>query len=201
MKFFSRHQACSWLSGSTLRQIAISFFCFLAVISLSPSEVAADGASAEISGEFRLVEHTGRTVDKHSYDGKLRLVFFGFTNCPLICPTTMAEVARVMRLLESSEEQVQALFITIDPESDTVERLAEYVPAFHPAILGLTGSHEQIRVAASGFSAVYGKGEGENAEVFHSSYLYLMDRDGEFLDLFGYGTNAETIAKKLGEYL
>jgi len=113
----------------------------------------------------------------------------------------MAEVARAMRLLESSEKQVQPLFITIDPHTDTIERLAEYVPLFHPSITGLTGSDDQIRDAARGFGAVYGKGEGENATIFHSSYLYLMDRDGEFLDLFGYGTDAKTIAAKLREYL
>ena len=202
MKIFPRRCGCISFRRRPLRQMVIRRFIFLPLsFILSLGAVAESAAPSEITGEFVLVEHTGRTVDKHSYDGKLRLVFFGFTNCPLICPTTMAEVARVLRLLESSESKVHALFITIDPQADTVERLAEYVPAFHPSIIGLTGTDKQIRDAASGFNTVYGYGEGENAEIYHSSYLYLMDRDGEFLDLFGYGTHAETIAARLREYL
>jgi cytochrome oxidase Cu insertion factor (SCO1/SenC/PrrC family) len=201
MRFFYRQQACTWIRGSALRQIAIGFVCAVGLISNSSLGANITSPGAVISGNFRLVEHTGRAVDKHSYDGKLRLVFFGFTNCPLICPTTMAEVARVLRLLEPSEDKVQVLFITIDPEVDTVERLAEYVPAFHPAIIGLTGSEQQIHAAANGFNTIYGKSEGVNAEIFHSSYLYLMDSEGEFIDVFGYGTHADTIAKTVRGYM
>jgi len=181
--------------------MANRFYLIPLCLILSLIVTAESSAAKEISGEYRLLEHTGRTVDKHSYDGKLRLVFFGFTDCPLICPTTMAVVAQVMRLIESSEKKVQPLFITINPQVDTVDRLTEYVQAFHPLVIGLTGTDEQIRDAASGFNATFGNGKGDNPEIFHSSYLYLMDSDGEFLDLFGYGTDALTIATRLRQYL
>lgn len=156
-----------------------------------------------ISGEFQLIDHRGNLVSKANYNGKLRLVFFGFTECVAICPTTMAQVARVMKLLDDQSYHVQPIFITIDPQNDNILRLSGYVTAFHPAIVGLTGNAQQIDLAAKGFNATYGRHKAEsNADSFyHSAFLYLMDREGEFLHLFGYGTSAKTIVEKVRHYL
>jgi protein SCO1/2 len=152
-----------------------------------------------ISGEFDLVDHAGNAVNEHSFDGKFRLVFFGFTQCPDVCPTTLFEVRRALQLLGEDAEDVKPLFVSVDPENDTEEMLAAYVAAFHPSITGLTGSDEQIAAAAVSFNATYGINSASRTasgrdEVFHTAYLFLMDRDGDFIDVFGYGTKAEVIA-------
>ena len=162
-------------------------------------------ADESVNGRFTLVDHNGIDVSEATYDGKLRLVFFGFTRCPIICPTTMIEVTRVMRRLGDKNDEVQPIFISIDPENDTVDVLAAYVQAFHPSIVGLTGDPDQIAAAARSFNVTYGKTTpsslDEAAEVFHSSYLYLMGRNGEFIDVFGYGARSAVILERLEELL
>lgn len=160
-------------------------------------------ATDTVSGRFELVDQHGKTVTEASYEGRLRLVFFGFTRCPVICPTTMIEVSRLMNDLGERSSQVQPIFITIDPNNDTTEMLASYVSHFHPAVAGLTGTQEQIATAAKSFNVTYGgtSGDAQDAEIYHSSYLYLMDRDGSFIDVFGYGAKAATIMDELEKYL
>jgi cytochrome oxidase Cu insertion factor (SCO1/SenC/PrrC family)/copper(I)-binding protein len=175
----------------------------ITVIILSLLHSSATLATEPVSGRFALTDHHGEAVSEKSFNGKYRLVFFGFTRCPVICPTTMFEVTRVMNLLGDRANLVQPLFITIDPANDTVDAIASYVEHFHSSVVGLTGSEQQIANAAKSFNATFG---GTNAsagstEIYHSSYLYLMDKDGLFLDVFGYGDKAESIIEVLGPYL
>lgn len=162
-------------------------------------------AAEPVSGHFDLIDHHGEVVSDASYNGKVRLVFFGFTRCPVICPTTMIEVTRVMNALGDRADRVQPLFITIDPANDNVEMVASYVEHFHPSVVGLTGSHQQIADAAKSFNVTFGgtdASSGDNsADIYHSSYLYLMKEDGSFLDVFGYGDKAESIVETLDKYL
>ena len=162
-------------------------------------------ADEVISGRFTLVDHNGIDVSEATYDGKLRLVFFGFTRCPIICPTTMIEVTRVMKGLGDKNNEVQPIFISIDPENDTVDVVAAYVRAFHPSIVGLTGHPDRIAAAARSFNVTYGKtapsSAKEASEIYHSSYLYLMGRNGEFIDVFGYGAKPAVILARLEEFL
>jgi len=157
-----------------------------------------------VKGDFELIDHHGRTVTERSYDGKLRLVFFGFTSCPDICPTTLFEVSRVMRQLGDDATNVQPIFISVDRENDTPEILASYVTAFHPALIGLSGSKQQLDAVTSSFNVTYGVEPADSASgidsVFHSSYLFLMDRDGRFLDVFGYGAKAAAIESSIRKY-
>jgi len=155
--------------------------------------------AADISGRFELTDHNGQSVSQASYDGKYRLVFFGFTRCPVICPTTMIEVTRVMKALGDQAERVQPLFISIDPTNDSVDVVASYVRHFHPSVVGLTGTEAQIAATAKAFNVTYGGTDGTDAsaEIYHSSYLYLMDENGAFLDVFGYGAKAESILQTL----
>ncbi len=163
--------------------------------------VASATAYAEevVKGTFELIDHQGQVVTEHSFDGKLRLVFFGFTRCPDVCPTTLFEIARVMRNLGDDAANVQPIFISVDVENDTPEILARYVAAFHPAMVGLTGSRQQLDAVAASFNVTYGVEQATDS-VYHSSYLFLMDRQGRFLDLFGYGVRAATIEGRLREY-
>lgn len=163
-------------------------------------------ADEVISGEFELIDHNGQRVTEQSYSGKLRLVFFGFTRCPDVCPTTLLEVRGALRQLGDDASHVQPLFVSVDRDYDSPQQLAAYVAAFHPSLVGLTGTAEQIDVAAKSFNVTYGKQPAEEStsgreEIFHTSYLFLMDREGKLLDVFGYGTRAERIAEVLRGYL
>jgi len=163
-------------------------------------------AAEPVSGAFHLVDHSGTPVTEHSYEGKLRLVFFGFTRCPYVCPTTLVEVAGALRQLGDAAAGIQPLFITVDPGNDSPAVLSDYVAAFHPAIVGLTGSEAQVAEAARAFNVAFGTnaavdGASLPAATFHSAYLYLMDREGRFIDVMGSGARAAAIADALREYL
>lgn len=180
---------------------AVAILCVLCLANMHTNTRAAE----TISGRFELIDHHGEAVSDATYDGRYRLVFFGFTRCPVICPTTMIEVSRVMNALGDRAVRVQPLFITIDPGNDTVDVVASYVQHFHPSVAGLTGSTQQIADAAKSFNVTFGgtgaNSDDNNAEIYHSSYLYLMKEDGSFLDVFGYGAKAETIVEALDKHL
>lgn len=163
-------------------------------------------ADEVISGRFELIDHNGNTVNERSFDDKLRLVFFGFTQCPDVCPTTLLEVRSALNELGADADQVQTLFVSVDRTNDTREQLARYVAAFHPSIIGLTGSEEQVDAAAAAFNVTYGvqpagASVSGQEEIFHTTYLFLMDREGQFLDVFGYGTKGGRIAARVREDL
>lgn len=161
----------------------------------------------EVGGPFELTDQTGRTVTDQMFRGKLMLVYFGYAYCPDICPTDLQEIALAMdELGEQDAAEVQPLFITIDPERDTVASLSRYVGLFHPRLLGLTGTDEQIAQAAKGYRVFYRKapspgGAPDEYLMDHSTYSYLMGRDGKLLTVFAHGTTPETIAKAVRQHL
>ncbi len=150
---------------------------------------------------FTLVNHQGDTVSEATYRGNWALVFFGFTNCPDICPTTLAELAEVMDRLSSESNEVTPLFISVDPARDSIEALTEYVSAFHPSIVGLTGSDKQISNAVSSFKAYFEREAQDSAPdgytMAHTSSIYLMSPAGYFVRTFKYGTPPEDILEDL----
>ncbi|MEG9862644.1 MAG: SCO family protein [Parvularculales bacterium] len=162
-------------------------------------------SAADFFPSFSLTDHLGKPVTGQTYRGKWLLVFFGFTHCPDICPTTLAELARVMDLLGSKAEAVKPLFISIDPERDRVKPLGEYVSAFHPAITGLTGTGKQVAGAAQAFRVYFEKQEQDTAPdgytMGHTSSVYLISPDGAFVRTYDYGTPPELIAGDLKEKL
>jgi len=169
-------------------------------------EVAILGAAqtegrAAVGGPFRLVDHTGAEVTDETWAGKHRLMFFGFTYCPDICPTELHAIARVMDELGSDADRVQPLFVTIDPERDTPEAMAEYVAAFHPRIVGLTGTPQQVAEVARAYRVFYAKvrtGDGpDDYTMDHSTAAYLMGPDNGFITVFGHGTPPERIAEEI----
>ncbi|AVI58418.1 electron transport protein SCO1/SenC (plasmid) [Paracoccus yeei] len=147
--------------------------------------------------DFALQDGKGQTYTMVDFRGKFSLVFFGFTNCPDVCPTTMSEVAQVMDDLGEGADRVQPLFISIDPERDRRQGLTEYVAAFHPAILGLSGDDAATKDAANSFKIYFGREEDPSAPdgytMSHSSGLYLIGPDGEWLRQFAYETPAAEI--------
>ncbi|WP_426958755.1 SCO family protein [Muricoccus radiodurans] len=154
-------------------------------------------AGVSLGGPFTLRDHTGRTVTDADYRGKLALIFFGFTFCPDVCPTELQAISQTMDLLGAQADQVQPLFITVDPERDTPAKLAEYVALFHPRITGLTGTPEQIAAAARAFRVYYAKSTPQGSSEYlmdHSAFTYLLGRDGRLRSLFRPGATPEEMA-------
>lgn len=143
---------------------------------------------ADIRSEFSLVDHTGRPVTQADYADRWQLAFFGFTHCPDICPTTLAYMASVLDELGSAADKVAPLFVTVDPARDTVPVMAEYVGAFHPRLIGLTGTEAEVAAAIGAFKA-YGERVEDPAapggySMAHSGHIYLMSPEGRFVDVF-----------------
>ncbi|AYF04126.1 SCO family protein (plasmid) [Paracoccus yeei] len=153
--------------------------------------------------DFALQDGNGQTHTMSDFRGKFTLVFFGFTNCPDVCPTTMSEVAQVMDDLDADADRVQPLFISIDPERDRRQGLTEYVAAFHPAILGLSGDDAATKDAANSFKIYFGREEDTSAPdgytMSHSPGLFLIGPDGEWLRQFAYETPAAEILAAIEE--
>lgn len=152
---------------------------------------------------FELTDHQGRTVTQDDFVGQWLLVFFGFANCPDICPSTLAELAVVVSALGEDSATIQPLFISIDPDRDTPAALAEFVPRFEAGIIGLTGTPSQIAQTSKSFYIFYEKIEEASAPdgytMGHSSQLFLFNPTGSYVKAWQYGTPAEQIVGELTE--
>jgi protein SCO1/2 len=156
-----------------------------------------------IGGPFQLTDQSGNVRSERDFRGRLMLVYFGFTYCPDICPTDLQAIGLAMDKLGAGAD-VQPLFITLDPERDTREHLAEYVPLFHPRLIGLTGSAEAVQNAADAYRVYYKRVDFDKADdytVDHSAFIYLMDRDGKYLGFFPPGASAEKIVEMIRPHL
>ena len=150
-----------------------------------------------VGGPFALIDHTGTPRTEQDFRGKLLLVYFGFTYCPDICPADLQNIGLALDQLGAAADKVQPLFITLDPERDTPAILAEYVPTFHPRLIGLTGDAAAIRTAADAYKVYYSKVTNESGNdytVDHTAFIYLMGTDGKYLGFFPPGTTPERIA-------
>lgn len=164
-----------------------------------------DLPAPQIGGPFSLVDHHGRRVADSDFRGRFMLIYFGYSFCPDVCPLELARMGRALRLAEElgmDREAVAPLFITVDPERDTVERLADYVPLFHPDLLGLTGSGEEIAAATSAYRIYARKNEppADDPDAYlvdHNSMLLLMDGEGGFVAVFTARDRVEDIAARL----
>ncbi len=149
---------------------------------------------------FTLTDHTGKPRTLADFKGKAVVVFFGYTQCPDVCPTTMAEMATVMQKLGPLADQVQVLFITLDPERDTQELLANYVPAFDKRFLGLRGTPEQTAKTAKEFKVFYSKVPGTDPGSYtidHTAGSYVFDRDGRLRLFIRHGQGPDPIVHDL----
>jgi protein SCO1/2 len=148
----------------------------------APTFQGSDISGTDIGHGLALTDDNGQPRTLKDYDGKVKLVFFGYTQCPDVCPTSLAGLSDVMKKLGSDADQVQVLMISVDPERDTQAVLKQYVTAFDPRFMGLRGTDEQTKQAAQSFKAYYARGDatdGKNYGVDHSSVFYLMDRKGQ----------------------
>lgn len=152
-----------------------------------------------IGGPFTLIDGTGKTVTDASFRGKWMLVYFGYTHCPDACPTALQDMANALDMLDPAKRKAVAIvFITVDPERDTPAVMQEYVSNFAAPIVALSGSTEQIAAAAKAYRVYYAKHPtADGYEMDHSSVIYVMDPDGEFVTNFTHETPPARIAEKL----
>ncbi|MES3022313.1 MAG: SCO family protein [Pseudomonadota bacterium] len=163
-----------------------------------------DITGLEFGRDFALTDHNGKARTLADFKGKVVLMFFGFTHCPDVCPTTMAEMAGVMQALGPQADEVQVLFVTVDPERDTQALLSQYVPAFDKRFLGLRGDAAATAKVAKEFKIHYGKVEGSspnNYSVDHTSASYVFDRKGKIRLLVRHGNGPIPIVHDLKQLL
>ena len=164
-------------------------------------------AGARIGGPFTLIDQNGRQVSDRDFQGKYRIVYFGFASCPDVCPTDLAQIGQALRMLEKSEPalaaKVQPIFITVDPERDTPARLKEYAAAFHPRIVALTGTPQQIADAAKSYAIYYSKTPADNGEygMDHLRVIFLMAPDGKPIAMLPHDKDAKAIAAELERWV
>ena len=166
--------------------------------------VQSSGA-ALIGGPFSLVGADGKPVTDRDFRGRYMMIFFGFTHCPDICPAELQVIAQALEQLGDKANKVVPIFITLDPERDTPEDMANYVKSFGPNFVGLTGSQEAIAAAAKAYRVAYSKVENKDSagdySVDHSALVYLMDPEGQYVTHFSYGLSADQMAEKLEKLL
>ncbi len=190
-----------------MRRLLAAVACVLALAGcdklLGPAKSPFNGidvTGTEMGGELRLADAEGRSRTLADFRGKVVVVSFGFTHCPDVCPTTLADLAKAVRKLGADARNVQVLFVTVDPKRDTAEVLKAYMPAFHPEFIALRGDAGATAAATKAFH-VYAKERAgsapDNYTVDHSSQSFVLDREGRIRLILPYGTAADAIASDL----
>lgn len=169
------------------------------------SDTRFDVTKSVVGGPFEMINHRGETVTQDTYKDRHMLVFFGYTFCPDVCPTELQSISLALDELGAKAETVVPLFVTIDPERDTVEAMGEYVSLFHPRIVGLTGSVEQVKKMADEYGVYYARARdtGSSTEYLmdHSSLVFLMDGNGRYVTHLRAGMSPEAMARVLSNAL
>jgi protein SCO1 len=160
-------------------------------------------APAAIGGPFELTDQAGQTVTEKSMLGHPTLVFFGFTHCPDVCPTTLFEMSEVLRAMGKDADGVNAYYISVDPERDTQAAMKDYLSSFDPRLKGLTGNSEQVAKVLSEYRVYARKVPLKDGDytMDHTALIYLMDRDGKFVSPFNLNRKPEEAASDLKRYL
>jgi len=178
--------------------------CFGVVLLITGRATAPAVLSAPaIGGPFHLVDQDGRAISDDDLKGKPFLVFFGFTHCPDICPTTLFEVSEVMRRLGKDADRTAALFVTVDPERDTADKMKDYLASFDPHLRGITGDPAALAAVAKEYRVYYKKVplDGGDYTMDHTAIVYLMDKTGRFVAPFNLRRTPEAAAEDLRRYL
>jgi protein SCO1/2 len=160
-------------------------------------------APVQIGGPFRLTDQNGKTVTEQDMKGRPFLVFFGFTHCPDVCPTTLFDVSEVLRSLGPDADRAGALFITVDPQRDTTAAMKDYLASFDPHLRGLTGDADALAAVAKEYRVYYKKVplDGGEYTMDHTAIVYLMDKEGRFVSPFNLKRKPDIAAAELRKYL
>ncbi len=159
-----------------------------------------DITGAAFARDFSLTDHNGQARTLADFKGKVVAIFFGYTHCPDVCPTTLADFSAALQQLGPLAERVQVIFVTVDPQRDTPDLLKQFVPAFNPTFLGMVTDAESLRLLAKEYKVVYQKASIKSADDYlidHSAGTYIYDPQGRLRLLMPYGSSPDTIAHDL----
>jgi protein SCO1/2 len=166
--------------------------------------VETETGNALLGGDFSLLSHKGHPVDTKQFRGNYMMIYFGYSFCPDICPTALENMSEAMMKLADLGTKIQPIFVTVDPDRDTVQQLETYMQSFHPRFLALTGTKESLDKAIKSYRVYAQKVEDEGASdylVDHSSIVYIMGPDGKYVTHFSHQTPGEEMAFKLREII
>ncbi|MGQ0442980.1 MAG: SCO family protein [Methylophilaceae bacterium] len=166
--------------------------------------IGTDITGADFPKPLTLTDHTGKLRTMSDFNGKVVVLFFGFTHCPDVCPTTMSDLKNTMKLLGSKSDQVQVLFVSVDPQRDTEEVLAQFVPSFDKRFLGMRGSLQETAETMGNFKIYYSKVAGKTESDYtidHSAGMYAFDKQGKIRLYMGYGQKPADIASDITRLL
>lgn len=186
-----------------MKLLSSLLFCIailLAGCSDPPRFVSTDISSVDWGTDFSLTDHNGQARRLADFRGKAVVMFFGYTQCPDVCPTTLSSLSSAMQVLGDDAKQVQVLFVTVDPERDTPKLLAQYVPAFYPSFLGLYADEKNTRALAKEFKVFYAKQPGSTPDSYsvdHSTGSFAFDPQGKLRLLLRHGETPANIAADL----
>ena len=195
-----------WLRrGLTAVLIAILVICGVLLYQLYQRTLTGSPTGEVlIGGPFELVDQNGTKVTDQTFKGRLMLIYFGFTYCPDACPTALGAMSAAIDKLDTSADRVVPMLITVDPERDTPQVLKDYVSNFHPRMMGLTGTKEQIAQVAKAYRVFYQKAAGptpDDSRMDHTLLIYLMDDDGKYLTHFGPDATPDQMADEIRKHL
>ncbi|MDO9468618.1 MAG: SCO family protein [Thiobacillus sp.] len=187
------------------RLAALGVLAVLALAACQPAPQAPVFQATDITGasfarDFKLTDHHGQVRELADFRGKVVAVFFGYVHCPDVCPTTLSDFARALEQLDAGAEQVQVIFVTVDPARDTPDVLKTFVPAFNPGFLGMYAEEAALRELAKEFKVVYQKTSVKGADDYlidHSAGTYVFDQQGNLRLLMSYGSSPDAIAHDL----
>lgn len=201
--------AAAWFVRAPGESIADAFLHQLARMTGADMPAPSAGGvqlaqGVSLGGPFTLVDQTGKTVTERDFAGRPMLIYFGFTYCPDVCPTELGTIAAALDAMGPAGERVTPVFISIDPERDTPEAMADYVSRFHPRMVGLTGSAEQVAQVARAYRVYYAKVQPRDTTAYlmdHSSFIYFVGPDSRVRSLFRPESTPEAIAAAVNAQL
>lgn len=191
------------MSNRTRRLSSLLAYLFLSVLVIAlPVRAEFNPPAINYGGAFELLDHHGNPVSNSDFLGQYLLVYFGYTNCPDVCPTGLLTISSAIRELGNAGAQITPLFVTVDPHRDTPNKLASYVAAFHPRMVGLSGDDQQTRQIAQAYHVMYSVRQVEGRYlVGHTGNIYLMGPEGQFLDRFRHDISVAQLHRQLQQHL
>lgn len=204
------------MSGSFIRYLLVPMIAFLLTFEIyrfidkmisgdDEIEQGQSSGKALIGAPFTLTNQDGEKISSESFKGKFLLVYFGFTNCPMVCPTDMANLTQFLDFLgKEKADKIQPVFITIDPERDTPEQIKQFLASFYPSFQGFSGTSEEIADVANSYRVYSKKVTSEELSEYtmnHSAYTYFMSRDGEYITHLRHEQPINEMADSINRYL
>ncbi len=181
--------------------IALSAVALTLMTSRPEGPVVHTSGEPNVGGPFTMVDHRGQAVTNEDFSDRIMILYFGFTFCPDVCPTQLLTISDALDALGDKANAFAPILVTVDPERDTPDVLAQYIENFHPAFTGLTGTDDQLKAMTEAYYVTYYKVEDSDTSadylVDHTSIVYVMGRDGKYLTHFTHATTPEDMAKAL----